>query len=209
MGRFLNREHRTTNAGHSSASLFVRARERPETFGDVFRAYHEPVLRFMARRTFDPETATDLTAETFAKMLANLGKFRGSTEEQGREWMWTVARNQLADWHRRGHVERRYIERVGVRVDLLPDEYARIEELADFAVLRGLVRRALERLRDVDRQVLQLRVVDERSYDEIAEVLGTTVSAVRQRVSKALREVAQHLDELGDDEGFRAKELQT
>jgi RNA polymerase sigma factor (sigma-70 family) len=196
----------------ANASLFVRARERPETFGDVFREYHAPVLRFMARRTLDPEVATDLMAETFAQMLANLSKFRGTTEDAGRDWMWTIARNQLVDWHRRGHVERRYLERVGVEHKTLDaDEYARIEELADIAGLRELVRAALHRLKPEQRRVIELRVVEERSYDEIAEILNTSLGGARQRLSKALRELAGIVNAPSPDDGPHAdpKELLT
>ena len=51
---------------------FVGAREDPSTFADVYVEYHEQVLRFFARRTFDPETAFDLMAETFAELFAHI-----------------------------------------------------------------------------------------------------------------------------------------
>jgi RNA polymerase sigma-70 factor (ECF subfamily) len=190
-----------SNRGES-VSLFVRARERPEAFGEVFREYHAPVLQFMARRTFDPEVATDLMAETFAHMLANLSRFHGSSDEQGRVWMWTIARNLLTDWYRRGDVETRYLERVGVEPRALePDEYLRIEELADFRTLREVVRAALSRLRPLDRQVLELRVVEERSYHDIAQMLELTIPAVKIRVSRTLRQLADLLDEHSDAAG--------
>jgi RNA polymerase sigma-70 factor (ECF subfamily) len=181
-------------------SLFVRARERPETFGEVFREYHPAVLRFLAQRTFDPEVATDLMAETFAHMLANLDGFDGRSDEQGRVWMWTIARNLLNDWYRRASVEKRYVERVGVEPRPLDsDEYERIEELADFRGLREVVREKMSGLKPVDRQVVQLRVVDERSYHEIGEMLGLTTPAVKIRVSKTLRELAVVLNEELED----------
>src|SRR3954452_103169 len=81
-----------------STSRFVCARSDAATFAEVYVEYHERVLRFFARRSLDPETAFDLMAETFAEMLAGIGGFRGQTEEQGRAWMWTIARHQLFRW---------------------------------------------------------------------------------------------------------------
>lgn len=187
------------DAGNGSSCLFVRARERPATLGDVFREYHAPVLQFMIRRTSDPEVATDLTAETFAQMLASLSGFRGSSDEQGRVWMWTIARNLLRDWYRRGDVETRYLERVGVESSASgPGEYLRIEELADFRTRREAVRDALSHLKPVDRQVVELRVVEGRSYHEIAQMLELTIPAVKIRVSRTLRQLAELLYEHSD-----------
>jgi RNA polymerase sigma-70 factor, ECF subfamily len=191
--------------GCDPTSLFVCARERPETFGEVFREHHTAVLRFLARRTFDPEVATDLMAETFAHMLANLASFDGRSDEQGCVWMWTIARNLLNDWYRRAHVEKRYMERVGVEPRPLDsDEYERIEELADLRALREVVRENIFRLKPVDRQVVRLRVVDERSCPEIAKMLGLTTPAVKIRVSNTLRELAVVLNEELEDATERA-----
>src|SRR4051794_16174259 len=98
---------------------FVQARADPTTFADVYLEYHDQVLRYFARRTFDPETAFDLMAETFAELFAHIDDFRGTDEDQGRAWMWAVARHQLYRWRERGVVERRSLERIGVEVSTL------------------------------------------------------------------------------------------
>jgi RNA polymerase sigma factor (sigma-70 family) len=176
-------------------SAFVRARADPAAFADVYLEYHDHVLRYFARRTFDPETAFDLMAETFAELFAHIGDFRGETEEQGRAWMWTVARHQLYRWRERGIVERRSLERLGVGVATLgPAEYERIEELADLRRLAPLLERALDGLGEDQREALRLRILEGQEYDEIAAALGVSTQVVRARVSRGLRQLAQLLD---------------
>jgi RNA polymerase sigma-70 factor (ECF subfamily) len=185
--------------GHGrTRSGFVAAREDPATFADVYLDYHGPVLRYFARRTFDPETAFDLMAQTFAVLFAQIDDFRGETEEQGRAWMWTIARHQLSRWRRRGLVERRSLERLGVPIASLgPAEYERIEELADLQRLRPVLVRALEELGDDQRQALHERVVEQRAYEQIAFDAGVSAQVVRARVSRGLRQLAQTLDPAG------------
>jgi RNA polymerase sigma factor (sigma-70 family) len=176
-------------------SGFVRARADPAAFADVYLEYHDHVLRFFARRTFDPETAFDLMAETFAELFAHIGDFRGENEDQGRAWMWTVARHQLYRWRERGVVERRSLERIGLPVAaLVPAEYERIEELADLQRLAPLLERALDGLGDDQREALHARIVEQREYAEIATQLGVSADVVRARVSRGLRQLAQLLD---------------
>lgn len=186
-------------------SRFVRARENPATFAEVYVEYHEQVLRYFARRTLDPETAFDLMAETFAELFAHIDAFRGTTEEQGRAWMWTVARHQLYRWRDRGVVERQSLERLGIPIATLgPAEYERIEDLADLQRVRPLLANALDRLGPDQRTALTLRVVEHRGYDEIAQACGASEEVVRARVSRGLRQLAKSL---ADDEPAASQEL--
>ncbi len=175
---------------------FVGAREDPSTFADVYVEYHEQVLRYFARRTFDPETAFDLMAETFAELFAHIDGFRGETEEQGRAWMWTVARHQLYRWRERGIVERRSIERLGVPIATLGQvEYERIEDLADLQRVRPQLEEALDKLGTEQREALRLRVLEHREYDDIAQQCGASAQVIRARVSRGLRQLAKSLAE--------------
>ena len=175
---------------------FVGAREDPSTFADVYVEYHEQVLRFFARRTFDPETAFDLMAETFAELFAHIDGFRGETEEQGRAWMWTVARHQLYRWRERGIVERRSLERLGVPIATLGQvEYERIEDLADLQRVRPQLEQALDQLGSEQREALRLRVLEHREYDDIAQHCGASAQVIRARVSRGLRQLAKSLAE--------------
>jgi RNA polymerase sigma-70 factor (ECF subfamily) len=192
-----------------SRSRFVRARDDPSTFADVYVEYHEQVLGFFARRTLDPETAFDLMAETFAELFASLEAFRGETDEQGLAWMWTVARHKLYRWRERGQVERRSLERLGVPIASLgPVEYDRIEDLADLQRFRPLLEDALAQLSDDQRYVLRLRVIEHRDYEHIAEACGVSSQVVRARVSRALRRMASSLNE-AEMTGSESEELLT
>jgi RNA polymerase sigma-70 factor (ECF subfamily) len=187
---------RRLRLGHGrTRSGFARAREDPTAFADVYLEHHDHVLRYFARRTFDPETAFDLMAETFAELFAHIGEFRGETDEQGCAWMWTIARHRLWHWRERGLVERRCLERLGMPVATLgPAEYERIEELADLQRLAPVLERALEGLGADQRAALRARILEQREYDDIAAEQGVSAQVVRARVSRGLRQLAQLLD---------------
>ncbi len=179
----------------------VDARERIDTFDAVFVAYWDDVLRFMMRRTFDPEVAFDLTSETFTTMLAHIQEFRGDTEAVGQAWMWRIARSQLGKWYESGRVERRNRDRLNIDV-VTPgtDELDRIEEFADTAPLRLRVRQALTALEPAPRRLLERRVIQEWSYDEVARELGISNDAARVRIARALSLLRAAVDQLADDD---------
>jgi RNA polymerase sigma factor (sigma-70 family) len=158
---------------------------------DISRLYTrhaEELLGYFARRTLQAEVAVDLVGETFALAFADRAQFRGAEDREAIAWVFGIARHQLAEYFRRGQVERRALARIGVAVAPLEDaDYERIEELAELAEARARVADSLADLPLDHREALRLRIVDERSYDEVARTLGVSEQAARARVSRALR----------------------
>lgn len=164
-------------------------------FTDLYARHSRPLLVFFARRTFDVEVARDLTAETFAQAFEHRRRCRGSTDAEAAGWLYGIARHQLARYARRGRVERRAADRLGIRIPAVgEDDHDRIVELAGLAELRDRVSSAFSDLSDDQRDALRLRVIDERSYAEVAQTLGVSEQTARARVSRALRRLANALE---------------
>jgi RNA polymerase sigma-70 factor, ECF subfamily len=162
---------------------------------DFYAAHSRQLLVFFARRTFDVEAARDLTAETFAQAFEHRRRFRGSTDAEARGWLYGIARHQLSRYARSGVVERKAVERLGIRLPTVgEDDYERVVELAGLAQLRERVAAAFGELSDGQRDALRLRVVDERSYSEVARTLGISEQTARARVSRALRRLAHAIE---------------
>jgi RNA polymerase sigma factor (sigma-70 family) len=165
-----------------------RPLEQPDAFVAFYREHSHGLLAFFARRTLDAEVAADLTAETFAAAYAARMRFRERGEGSG-PWLYGIARNRLSRYYRSSRVEVEARARIGLpeQVSLSEGDIARIEELIDFAATGQAVREALRELSERDREALSLRVVDARSYREIAALLGCSEQAARVRVSRGLQ----------------------
>jgi RNA polymerase sigma factor (sigma-70 family) len=164
-------------------------------FSRLYRSAAQDLLVFFARRTYDPEAAADLMAETFAKAYLGRRRFRGSTAEEARAWLFGIARRRFAMYVRRGKAESRALRRLGLeRPQLVEGEYARIEELAGLDAMRGTLTEHLNRLAPAQRSALELRVVRELPYPDVADRLGISEQAARARVSRALRALGAALD---------------
>jgi len=142
-----------------------------------------PILLFLTRRTYDAEVALDLTAETFARAYASRRRFRGRTDDDLAAWLFGIARNVLARYIRRGVVERRCLERLGIDVPTMtPDEITRVNELAGLSHLRRAVAEEFAALANDQRTALQLRVINELDYPEVARRLNVPEATARARV---------------------------
>ena len=169
----------------------------PEAFATFYERRSEQVLRFFARRVFDPQTAMDLTAETFAQAFVSRRRFRHGGEREALAWLHVIAKRQLSRYYRKGSAESRALARLGLHSpELGAEDMALVSRLGDLDGRREVVRQALAQLSADHRRALQLRIVEERSYAELARSLEVSEQTARARVSRGLRALAQAL---GDD----------
>ncbi|MBS1882746.1 MAG: RNA polymerase sigma factor [Actinobacteria bacterium] len=145
--------------------------------------------------------AADLAAETFARAWLSRASFKDRAGGSARPWLLGIARNILLDSLRRQRIEDRARARLGLPRELVPEVgYELVEERLS---LPETVLKAVADLPDPDRRVLDLRVVEGHSYDEIAARLSCTKVAARLRVSRALRRLNLALGEQQSPGGNR------
>ena len=166
-----------------------------EGFEAFYGRHYHKLVAFFVRRVFDSSLALDLTAETFAQALLSVKRLRASNEDEALAWLFGIARNQLKGFYRHGVAEKRALERLGLEPpELTQDAHRQIEELADLDELRRLVTEALSALSEAERRAVELRVIHELTYPEVASRLAISEDAARARVSRGLRSLAQALD---------------
>jgi RNA polymerase sigma-70 factor (ECF subfamily) len=175
------------------AALVAAIAARDETaFTVLYRRYLPVVLRWCLRETDNREIAADLSAEVFAAALISARRYR---PEQGSvlAWLLGIARNKLLESRRRKRVEDSARRRLRLEPISLSDaDLDRVEELAS---LDEEILALVEALSGPLREALDARVLQQRSYEEIAAELRCSQSVVRQRVSRALKSLRSQMEE--------------
>jgi RNA polymerase sigma factor (sigma-70 family) len=158
--------------------------------GAFYRRYERPVLGYFLRRTGRADLAADLTAEVFARVIESRGRFDPDRGEP-RSWLFAIARNVLTRSYDRGRVEDATRQALEFEPLVLEDDLLdAIESAAD-----ELVADALAVLPPEQADAIRGRVLDERSYDDLADQLGCSASVVRQRVSRGLRSLRTRMED--------------
>jgi RNA polymerase sigma factor (sigma-70 family) len=175
--------------------LLVASGEEAEEFVCFYDRTLPGLLRFFARRTLDGQVAADLTAETLADAFVSRHRFRDRGNGSAAAWLHTIAQRKLERFVKRRRVADRARRRLGLeRLELEPDDIERVEALIDFEQVGRAVAVAFNELRPRQREALRLRVIEGRSYAEIAGVLGCSEDVVRARVSRGLKRLATQLE---------------
>jgi RNA polymerase sigma factor (sigma-70 family) len=162
-------------------------------FEIFYQRWMPAVMSYHRQATGSAELALDLTAETFAAVIASIGSFdsqRGSASN----WLFGIARHKLHDSFRRARVEASAREALSwERVAVGDEDLERVEQIASqgqFALAQ-----LLEELPGEQRAALLERVVGERDYAAIAADMDCSEMLVRQRVHRALRRLRRRLEE--------------
>ena len=147
-------------------------------FGGLYDAYVRPIYDFLYYKTHHKETAEDLTAETFFKALNNIQQF--DTSRSFRSWLYAIAHNAVRD-HYRAARPTADIEDVW---DLAEDDTM----VRDAETRRTLaeVQKHLSALSPIQRDILILRLWQDLSYKEIAEIVGKSEANSKMIYSRAI-----------------------
>jgi RNA polymerase sigma-70 factor, ECF subfamily len=172
---------RPEHANASDAELLQAA--DAEAFAVLYDRHVARVHAWARARVGDH--AADLTAEVFARAWLRRTSFRDQLDGTAFPWLCGIAGNVLRDSLRRRRVEDRARRRLGLPAAVAPDpEYEAVERRLS---LPEAALQAISELPEAERELLDLRVVEERPYSEIAQRLRTTPQAARLRVSRTLR----------------------
>jgi len=164
-----------------------------EQFRALFDGLHRPLTAYALRRTGDRDEADDVVAETWA-IAWRRRRDLPEDPDRARMYVYGIARNVMAN-ARRSVRRRRALQARAVAM-AGPMGVARPRH-------HDLVLEALERLPERDREILLLVTWEGLGHAEIADLLGLSVTAVANRVSRARRRLRGAVTDLEEEDALR------
>lgn len=157
-------------------------------FAALYDRYVDQTFGYVYRRVGHRQTAEDLTSDVFLRAFRRLDSFQWQGVDLG-AWIMTIARNRVHDHFKSARFR---MERASDQTPEDPDTSAeddpeRVALGRDMAQALG---RALEKLSDDHREVIELRFVHDRSVAETAAIMGRTNGATKALQYRALKALA-------------------
>jgi len=189
---------RMTEPGYqekTDAEIIELAKGNADFFGVLMERYETPLLRYIHRiSSFDRDDAEDILQESFIKAYRNLNDF--DHDSKFSSWMYRIVRNQTIDVARKRKI------RVTVSIDEhdlthilrattdIEDETARKYDLARINVV-------VRSLPETYREALILRFLEEKSYEEIMDILHLPKGTVATLISRGKKILHENLSKEG------------
>ncbi len=165
----------------------------PKVFEKLYLHYEKPVYHFLRAKTGDEEVAGEVFCETFLSAFTSLPHLKNKDNIQA--WLLQIASRRLADHLRKIYREKkrnRALHPTDADAGEVTDDLLTKEKKAMFIL-------ALDRIKPEFRRALKLKYDEQRSVNEIAELLNvatTTVEGLLHRARRALKQALADLDYL-------------
>lgn len=176
-------------------ALITRLRDPQEArqaFGEVIAQYTEPLYWQIRRLVNNHDDANDLLQETFLKAWGSLEHFRGDAKLS--TWLHKIAINEsltfLAKEKRRQNLPLDDEDNASVLNAIAADT----DIDGDNVALE--LRKAIASLPEKQRLVFNMRYYDEMKYEQISDILGTSVGALKASYHLAVKKIEQHFADI-------------
>lgn len=157
---------------------------RRKGFGRVVAQYSEPLYWQIRRMVYSHEDANDLLQNTFVKAWSNLAYFRG--EAKLSTWLYRIALNEcLAFLNRQRAASNLSIDELDQSLlnKLESDSYFDGDET------QKMLQRAILHLPEKQRMIFNMKYFQDMKYEEISEILGTSVGALKASYHHAVKKI--------------------
>ena len=179
--------------------LLIRRAQRgdADAFEQLLLEHQKNVYNLCYRMAGNPEDAMDLSQETFLRAWRCLDQYQFASAFS--TWLYRLCSNICIDFLRR----RRRQQTVPLTFEdadgeeqtyAVPDAQPLPEEQVELKLTRETLAAAMAQLLPEHRAVLQLRVVNEMSYEQIADVLDIQIGTVKSRLSRARNQLKKILE---------------
>lgn len=171
------------------AGLIAQLRDEAtyrEAFATVIKIYSEPLYWQIRRMVNNHDDANDLLQNTFMKAWSAIDNFRGDAKLS--TWLYKIAINESVTFLER---ERR---RLNISID---DEESHLintieaDNYVDGDELALKLRKAIATLPEKQRLVFNMKYFDEMKYEQMSEILGTSVGALKASYHLAVKKIEQ------------------
>ncbi len=168
--------------------LFRQNENQNYAFNWLIKKYQEKIYWHIRKMVISHDDADDLTQETFVKVWQNLHNFQGNAKLY--TWIYRIATNECLNFLRRKK-QKFFLPIADVSKELLrkleSDTYISGDEVAI------KLQKVLLKLPEKQRLVFNMKYFDDLNYEEISEILGTSVGALKASYHHAVKKIEDEM----------------
>lgn len=171
--------------------------KRQEAFTQLIKKYQQKIYWHIRKMVIDHDDADDLIQETFIKVWQSLPNFRG--DSQLFTWIYRIATNECLNFlqkkKRQNHVplensdDENSLNLISTLESSIDSDYISGDEI------QIKLQKALLTLPDKQRLVFNMKYYDDLKYEEIAEITGTSVGALKASYHLAVKKIEDVLNQ--------------
>ncbi|MNJ85051.1 ECF RNA polymerase sigma factor SigD [compost metagenome] len=165
----------------------MQAKADPARFEPLYRKYYDSILRYLKQRMEDPEQAHDIASQVFIKAIKNLSKYEDRGVPFG-SWLYRIAKSELYQSYRETQSNRT----VSMEHVQIPTFDTLFFENQEFEHNQSLLLAAMQKLKEEQLKLIEMRFFEQLSFKEIGETIGITENNAKVKTFRALEKLREH-----------------
>ena len=170
-------------------ALFHNPDTRRNAFNMMVKKYQQKVYWIVRKMVVDHDDANDVTQDVFIKAWSALENFRG--DAQLYTWLYRIASNEAINFLNKKK-KRFFIPIHDITHEL--EEKLEADPLLGGDEIQSKLQKALLKLPEKQRLVFNFKYYDDMSYEEISEITGTSVGALKASYHFAVKKIEEYLN---------------
>ncbi|AEA45367.1 RNA polymerase sigma factor [Fluviicola taffensis] len=165
----------------------IQAKADPARFEPLYRKYYDAILRYLKQRMEDPELAYDVASQVFIKAIKNISKYEDRGVPFG-SWLYRIAKSELYQSYRELQASRT----VSMENVQIPSFDTLFFENQEFEYNQSLLLAAMQRLKEEQLKLIEMRFFEQLSFKEIGESIGITENNAKVKTFRALEKLREY-----------------
>lgn len=163
-------------------SLLLKCKDDLSHFAGLYDCYVGDVYRYAYSRLNNKTEAEDITSETFLKALEKFETYMPQEGKRFKYWLIRISRNLIIDKYRKKEMTEFHDEFTAFEDEKILDKVANMDLLKK-------IEEFIKLMKPPTPEIVQLRIWEEMSFEEIADILGKNVPAVKMNYYRALEKI--------------------
>jgi len=154
-----------------------------EAYELLVKRYKDPLTNFVYRFVGDRDVSSDIVQDTMIRFYLNKDSYKSFAKFS--TWIYTIATNLAKNELKRRKRKKLYsINADDEKEIIIKDKAALPDMVADSVIKNKIIEKALAKVKEVYREVVVLRDIQDLSYEEIAEITGLSIGTVKSRINR-------------------------
>jgi RNA polymerase sigma-70 factor, ECF subfamily len=167
-----------------------------QAFADIYAEYYFKIYNYILRHVWNVDQAKDLAAEVFLSLLTNLHKYKFNDENHFKNFLYKIATNEINEYVRTKKTRKTYLESECEQIITAQAPAEELEE-ADKAMQSSSeyaeVYKHLITLKPMYQNIIQLKIYEDKTYEDISEITGMSVNTLKSHFARAIKQLKEKM----------------
>lgn len=178
-------------------SLLVSAKSgNKDAFGVIYHQYYVRIYNYILRHVWNIEHAQDLTSDVFLSLLLSITKYDFIDENHFKNFLYKIATNKINEFFRTKKTRRTYLdsecEQI-LKAPAIPEELEQADREMQNSSDYIQIHDQLKTLKPVYQNIIQLRIYEDMSYEDISKITDMSVNTLKSHFSRAIKQLKEKM----------------